>query len=81
MGQKSRRTAGGRFAIRDSYVGTLDQLHEVIALGRAGTIPPTRTWALWHPPAKKVLTPFRQKVPDTIFISKRFPTPFLPLGA
>ena len=27
-------------AIRGSYVGTLDELHEVVALGRAGKIPP-----------------------------------------
>jgi D-arabinose 1-dehydrogenase-like Zn-dependent alcohol dehydrogenase len=27
-------------AIRGSYVGTLDELHEVVALGRAGRIPP-----------------------------------------
>ena len=27
-------------ALRGSYVGTLDELHEVIALGRAGRIPP-----------------------------------------
>jgi D-arabinose 1-dehydrogenase-like Zn-dependent alcohol dehydrogenase len=27
-------------AIRGSYVGTLDELHEIIALGRAGRIPP-----------------------------------------
>jgi len=27
-------------AIRGSYVGTLDELHEVVALGRAGKVPP-----------------------------------------
>jgi len=27
-------------AIRGSYVGNLDELHKVIALGRAGKIPP-----------------------------------------
>jgi D-arabinose 1-dehydrogenase-like Zn-dependent alcohol dehydrogenase len=27
-------------AIRGSYVGTLDELHEVVALGREGRIPP-----------------------------------------
>ena len=29
-----------RVAIRGSYVGTLDELHEVIALGREGKVPP-----------------------------------------